>query len=123
MTIKRRSYGFHNVWIEYAINGNDQSLTLCHINRKKGLEYEHIATTHGYEESKKAFLKYCREAEKRANKETAQRLYNFDVFGMRDAGETPESIAKTIKQDPTSIINYLLDMVEDMSETLAIKDM
>ena len=113
-TIKSRSYGFYNVWIEYGINDNDMSFTACHMNRKEGLEYEHIATAYGYDESKKAFVKYCKEAEKRANRETAEKLYNFDVFGARDAGATVASIADDIKKDPTSVINYLLDYINDI---------
>lgn len=113
-TIKRRSYGHHNVYIDYIYTDLGEVRYECNMNRKEGLDYEHIATTYGYEQSKKAFVKYCREAEKRANSETAQRLYNFDIFGMRDAGVTVKNISETIKQDPTSIINYLLDYIEEI---------
>lgn len=46
--------------------------------------------------------------------ELAQRLYDLDIYGAQDCDETPETIADTIKVDPLSIIEHLVDIVEDL---------
>lgn len=44
----------------------------------------------------------------------AQRLYDLDPYEARDYDETPETIALLIKNDPILILNYLVDLVEDL---------
>ena len=70
------------------------------------------------ERAERVFYRYCKEAEKEARQKeittTAQRLYNFDVFGARDAGATVESIAQDIEKEPINIIKYLLDYIEEI---------
>lgn len=44
----------------------------------------------------------------------AQRIIDLDFFGARDADATPETVAETIKNEPEQVINYLLDMIEDL---------
>ena len=46
--------------------------------------------------------------------ELANRIYDLDPYGMRDAEATPETIEKDIKNDPESVIAYLLDMIDDL---------
>lgn len=46
-------------------------------------------------------------------KQLSERLYNLDIFGARDAEETPETIAETLKSDPLTVVEYLLDMIEE----------
>ena len=48
------------------------------------------------------------------NKDLAQRIIDIDPYGARDAEETPETIAEKIKTDPETIIEYLLDIIEDL---------
>ena len=45
---------------------------------------------------------------------TARRVYSLDVFGMRDADATPETIAADIINDAPAVINYLLDIIDDL---------
>ena len=46
--------------------------------------------------------------------ELANRIYDLDPYGMRDAEATPEKIEQDIKNDPETVINYLLDMIDDL---------
>jgi hypothetical protein len=45
--------------------------------------------------------------------ELAQRIIDVDFYGAMDADATPESIAETINTNPETIIEFLLDMIED----------
>ena len=45
--------------------------------------------------------------------ELAERIINIDFYGARDAEETPETIAEKLIYDPITIIEYLVDVVED----------
>lgn len=45
---------------------------------------------------------------------TARRVLNVDYYGAMDADETPETIAETIKNEPLTVINFLLDMIDDL---------
>lgn len=50
--------------------------------------------------------------------EVAKRLYNLDYFGFKEVGESVESIAKKIEEDPNHIILFLVDQVDELtSET------
>lgn len=42
----------------------------------------------------------------------SNRLYNLDVYNAWDNDETIETIVETIKNEPLTVINYLLDMIE-----------
>lgn len=44
----------------------------------------------------------------------ANRIYDLDPYGMRDADATPETIAQDIKNDPEAVITYLLDMIDEL---------
>jgi hypothetical protein len=44
----------------------------------------------------------------------AERVYNLDVYEAMDNGETIESIAETIENDPKIIIDYLLDIIDEL---------
>lgn len=46
--------------------------------------------------------------------DTARRVLNVDFYGAMDADETPETIAETIKNEPLTVINFLLDMIDDL---------
>ena len=45
---------------------------------------------------------------------TASRLYELDPYEANDNNETPETIAETIQGDPLAVIDYLLDIIEDL---------
>lgn len=45
---------------------------------------------------------------------TAQRIIDVDFYGARDAGATPETVTETIINEPLTVINYLLDMIDDL---------
>lgn len=45
---------------------------------------------------------------------TASRIYNRDIYEMRNADATPQTIANDIKNEPLSVINYLLDELENI---------
>lgn len=56
------------------------------------------------------------EEERRALYATASRLYDIgDTYEANDNGETVETIADTLTNDPLSIINSLVDMIEDLN--------
>ena len=44
----------------------------------------------------------------------AERIINLDFYGARDAGETPETIEKTIEKNPEIVIEWLLDYIDEM---------
>lgn len=46
--------------------------------------------------------------------ELANRIIDLDFYGARDADQTPESIAELIAQDPITVIEFLVDMIEDL---------
>ena len=46
--------------------------------------------------------------------DTANRVYNLDLYEAKDNGETVESIAGMIENDPAIIIDYLLDIIDDL---------
>lgn len=46
--------------------------------------------------------------------ELANRIIDLDFYGARDAEQTPESIADLITSDPLTVIEFLVDMVEDL---------
>jgi len=46
--------------------------------------------------------------------DTANRVYNLDLYEAQDNGETIESIAGMIENDPAIIIDYLLDIIDDL---------
>ena len=46
--------------------------------------------------------------------DTAARVYNLDLYEAQDNGETTDSIAGMIETDPATIINYLLDIIDDL---------
>jgi len=45
--------------------------------------------------------------------ELAERIINIDFYGARDAEETPGTIVEKLIYDPLTIIEYLVDVVED----------
>ena len=45
--------------------------------------------------------------------ETAQRIIDVDYYGASDAGATVESITDDIINEPLTVINYLLDVIEE----------
>lgn len=47
-------------------------------------------------------------------KELAQRIYDIDVYEMRNNDTTTEDIEKDIISNPTEIINYLLDIIDEL---------
>lgn len=46
--------------------------------------------------------------------DTAARVYNLDLYEAQDNGETVDSIAEMIENDPAIIIDYLLDIIDDL---------
>lgn len=46
--------------------------------------------------------------------ELGQRIYDIDPYEAQDADETPETIADKIRNDPLTVISFLVDMVEDL---------
>ena len=44
----------------------------------------------------------------------ASRIYALDVYGMQDNDTTPADIAESIKEDPAAVIEYLLDIIDDL---------
>ena len=44
----------------------------------------------------------------------AQRIIDLDFFGARDADATPETVADDIRNNPAAVIEYLLDMIDDL---------
>ena len=46
--------------------------------------------------------------------ELAERIYNVDIYEAQNNDETPETLAKTIREMPEGIIRFLLDRIEDL---------
>lgn len=46
--------------------------------------------------------------------ETAQRIIDVDYYGAMDASATALSVAQDISKEPLTVINYLLDVIEDL---------
>ncbi len=47
----------------------------------------------------------------------AQRVFDIDPWGARNEDATPESIAESIKDDPLPVIQYLLEVIEELQGT------
>jgi len=45
----------------------------------------------------------------------ANYIYNYDLYESRDADATPESIADDIEKHPLDVINYLIDIIDDLT--------
>lgn len=67
-----------------------------------------------YEILKNEIISRCNRSTPNNISELAQRVINVDFFGARDAGATVESVAQDIIIDPLTIINYLLDVIDDL---------
>ena len=46
--------------------------------------------------------------------ELAKRVYNLDIYEMRNNDTTPEDIAESIRTDPNETIKYLLDFIDEL---------
>ena len=46
-------------------------------------------------------------------KELAQRIIDLDFWEAYDNGETPESVADVIRNDPLTVIEYLVELAEE----------
>jgi len=46
--------------------------------------------------------------------ELAQRIYDIDPWNARNEDATPENIAASIKDDPLPVIQYLVELVEEL---------
>lgn len=46
--------------------------------------------------------------------ELAQRVIDLDFYGARDAEATEYTIANDIENDPEKVIEYLLNIIEDL---------
>ena len=46
--------------------------------------------------------------------ELAQRIIDLDFYGARDAEYTPDMVADDIRNIPLAVIEYLVDMCEDL---------
>lgn len=46
--------------------------------------------------------------------ELAKRVYNLDIYEMRNNDTTPEDIAESIRTDPNETIKYLLDIIDEL---------
>ena len=46
--------------------------------------------------------------------ELATRIIDLDFYGMRDADATPETVAADIETNPLAVIEYLVNMCEDL---------
>lgn len=53
------------------------------------------------------------EYDRRQVKQAAERIINIDPYEARNTGETPQTIARQIITDPTTVINYLLEVIEE----------
>lgn len=45
---------------------------------------------------------------------TLERLYSLDLYEARDNDETHETLNNIIDSNPDLVINYLLDIIEEM---------
>ena len=46
--------------------------------------------------------------------DTARRVYNLDLYEAQDNGETVDSIAEMIEAEPFTVIDYLLDIIDEL---------
>ena len=46
--------------------------------------------------------------------DAARRVIDVDYFGARDAGATPETVANDIINEPLTVINFLLDYIDNL---------
>ena len=46
--------------------------------------------------------------------ELAQRIIDIDFYGARDAEYTADMVADDIESNPIAVIEYLVDMCEDL---------
>lgn len=46
--------------------------------------------------------------------EISERVYNVDIYNAMNEDATPANIAESIQADPLPVIEYLLDVIEDM---------
>lgn len=46
--------------------------------------------------------------------ELANRVYNLDIYEMRNNGTTPADIAESIRTNPDETIKYLLDIIDEL---------
>ena len=47
-------------------------------------------------------------------KELAERIYQIDVYEMRNNDTTPDDIAEAIRANPAETIKYLLDIIDEL---------
>ena len=53
-------------------------------------------------------------AEEKDVLELAERVYNIDIYEARNNDETPATLADAIRENPTGIIRFLLDRIEEL---------
>lgn len=46
----------------------------------------------------------------------AERIINLNNYEAMDQAETPETIDNMIQTDPTAVIDYLVSIIEDLTE-------
>lgn len=44
----------------------------------------------------------------------AERVYNLDIYEMRNNDTTPDDIAESIRTNPDETIKYLLDYIDEL---------
>ena len=47
-------------------------------------------------------------------KALAERVYNLDIYEMRNNDTTPADIAESIRTNPEETIKYLLDYIDEL---------
>jgi len=47
-------------------------------------------------------------------KALAERVYNLDIYEMRNNDTTPDDIAEAIRTNPAETIKYLLDYIDEL---------
>ncbi len=47
-------------------------------------------------------------------KALAKRVYNLDIYEMRNNDTTPDDIAEAIRTNPAETIKYLLDIIDEL---------
>lgn len=47
-------------------------------------------------------------------KALAERVYNLNIYEMRNNDTTPADIAEAIRTNPTETIKYLLDIIDEL---------
>ena len=46
----------------------------------------------------------------------AERIINLNNYEAMDQAETPETIDRMIKEDPEAVIDYLVSIIEELTE-------